>query len=342
MNWLVHARKEIESCEWIPPDIQALLYKSSVAVNTLYTPFDETELIDAIGATSFPVRQIAYAHEVPPYFTRKNQYASPLGMDLDAWRENSDITQPWLYGCIRHPNHAVSIVLFIRWQVLDLSDPTRPRIDPKGIYIRGVFDQYRRLVAGILSKNWVAPVLRMVWALPGYAQRSYQKWKFQEYGKEVEMLKENNENSARFVIAATRQTLEKYWLTEANLLLLGASGTLGKVVSLSFPQSMKLDVRESDRFPTHGRYLVLDMTGWGSLEYYAHRLTPEIIWLNESFPPPLWGPITGWVKPGKLLHIQWVDGNIIPSFPYGYGDIPPCCMGLDDQEAKNVKILEMN
>jgi hypothetical protein len=184
--------------------------------------------------------------------------------------------------------------------------------------------------------------LRIVWALPGVAQRHFEKWRLLGYEEEIKMMRENNRNSARFVIEATRQTLQRFWLTDSDLILLGSSGTLGTEVAKHFENAKKLDIGPKDQIWNSGRHLVLDMTWGGSLEYYSDRINRDTIWLNESFPPPLRTAISSSLWPRKILHIQGVEGQIVPSFPYGYGDIPPCCMWNDKQDASTVRTMEMN
>jgi hypothetical protein len=342
MDQLINARVEIERCPWLPPTIKELLYSQSVAVNTLFTWVDEGKLIDKIHHAGLPIAQVSYAHEVPPHFTRKWQYETPSTMDLNLGKDTVDITQPWLYGFIRHPNSTFTLVMFIRGQVIDLTSTGRPRIDPKWEYIRWTFDQYRRF-AQAFARLWEKkPILRIVWALPGVAQRHFEKWRLLGYEEEVQMMRENNRNSARFVIEATRQTLQRFWLTDSDLILLGSSGTLGKEVAAHFENAEKLDIGPKDQLRKPGRHLVLDMTWGGSLEYYSDRINRDTIWLNESFPPPLRTAISSSLWPRKILHIQGVEGQIVPSFPYGYGDIPPCCMWNDKQDASTVRTMEMN
>lgn len=342
MDQLINARAEIERCPWLPHTIKELLYSQSVAVNTLFTWVDEEKLIERIYHAGIPITQVSYAHEVSPYFTREWQYETPSAMDLNSGKDTVDITQPWLYGFIRHPNATFTLVMFIRGQVIDLTSTGRPRIDPKWEYIRWTFDQYRRF-AQAFARLWEKkPILRIVWALPGVAQRHYEKWRLLGYEAEVQMMRENNRNSARFVIEATRQTLQRFWLTDSDLILLGSSGTLGTEVAAHFEKAEKLDIWPKDQLRKSGIHLVLDMTWGGSFEYYSDRITQDTIWLNESFPPRRWKQWSVSKYPRVMLHIQWVDGNIVPSFPYGYGDIPPCCMWNDEQDASTVRIMEMN
>lgn len=342
MDQHINARVEIERCPWLPHTIQELLYSQSVAVNTLFTRVDEGKIIENIHNARLPIAQVSYAHEVPPHFTRKGQYVTPGAMDLNSGKDTVDITQPWLYGFIRHPNATFTLVMFIRGQVIDLTSTGRPRIDPKWEYIRWTFDQYRRF-AQAFARLWEKkPILRIVWALPGVAQRYFEKWRLLGYEAEVQMMRENNRNSARFVIEATRQTLQRFWLTDSDLILLGSSGTLGREVAKYFENAEKLDIGPKDQLRKPGRHLVLDMTWGGSLEYYRDSINHETIWLNESFPPPLRTVISSPMWPRKILHIQGVEGQIVPSFPYGYGDIPPCCMWNDEQDASTVRIMEMN
>jgi hypothetical protein len=341
MDHIISAREEIERCIWLPYSIKELLYSRSVAVNTLFTPVNEVEIIERIQESVIPIVQIAYAHEVPPHFTRERQYAPPVPKDLNRDKERVNITEPWLYGFIRHPNKTYTLVMFIRGQVIDLTDMSRPRLDPKWEYIRWVFDQYRRLTGNLSTPNGKKPKLRIVGALPGVAERYYKKWRFSGYEEEVKMMQENNENSARFVIEATRQTLERFGLTDSDLILLGSSGTLGKVVSKYFPNAQKFDFWPKNQMKNLSRHLVLDMTWGGSLEYYKDQISKETIWLNEAFPPPIGNNLSSGKRPRSILHIQGVEGHIVPSFPYWYGDIPPCCMGNDEQDASTVRIMEI-
>lgn len=101
------------------------------------------------------------------------------------------------------------------------------------------------------------------------------------------MMRENNDNSARFVIEATRQTLRRFGLMESEMVILGSAGTLGREVAKHFGMAMKLDMGPKNQLPQMKNHLVLDMTGGGSLEYYSDQVSDTTIWLNESFPPPL-------------------------------------------------------
>ena len=324
----------------LPQEIIQYLLKTSVAVNRLSTPFDEQEFINMMAEKeSREIVQIAYAYEAPG-FSRAWEYANPLWIDLDGgWDELWDPTVPGVYGVVEHPNNTVSLLMFVRQQVIRASNG-RTRIDDGNIHLNAIFSQYRRLVQGLIANGRPDPqMLAMVGILPGIAIK--RKRDLSEYTDIVDMQSDKNINTWRFIKSAVQWFLDTNSMTNEQLIILGSGGTLGGAVAGYFPWARLIDINNQDDLPQSGRHVIIDCTTWWSMGSYLPKLNPNVswTWINEAYPPPSIKPSLMAQKMGiQVFHIEWVAWKIIPAFPEWYGNNPPCCIWLLDQAASTVKV----
>lgn len=325
----------------LPQEIIQYLLKTSVAVNRLSTLFDEQEFINMMAEKeSREIVQIAYAYEAPG-FSRAWEYANPLWIDLDGgWDELWDPTVPGVYGVVEHPNNTVSLLMFVRQQVIRASNG-RTRIDDGNIHLNAIFSQYRRLVQWLIANGRPDPqMLAMVGILPGIAIK--RKRDLSKYTDIVNMQSDKNINSWRFIQSAVSWYLQKKNMAENQLIILGSGGTLGSAVAGYFPQAKLIDIQNQDDLPRQGQHIIIDCTTWGSMESYLPRLNNNAkwTWMNEAYPPPNTDLATQAQENGiEVYHIEWVAWKTIPSFPEWYGTTPPCCIWLLDQAASTVKVI---
>ncbi len=331
----IDARREIEESDWIHPKVKDFLIRHSVVVNRASTPFDEQEFIDLICQYQpEPIRQITIAYEAPPIFIRQ-RYTIPKGYDIYGWWEHIDPYTPWISGFTRQTDGSIGILLFMRRDIFAILQDQEYR------FIRWAFDQDRRLRKLLGERGNDLGPLAMVGILPWYILKRREK--FSDYPEYIHMCEEKNQNSARFVVEATRQILEEANIASENLVVLGSHGSLGKVVREYFPDSKGIDLGNIHDFPRSGRYLILDCTVGNTLEKYLKWwfLTEKIegIWLNEAYPPPHPNVIKKVPKTLEIRHILGVEWEVIPSLPWYYHNAIPCCMWLLDQDVKSVKVI---
>lgn len=334
----INAEREIRN-SGLHPNVVDYLIETSVAVNTLYTPFNEKEFIKKVSDHQPErIRQIWYAYEAP-WFSREWEYYSRSGLDLNEWRDSTVLTNPGVYGVSRHPDGSIGLLLFVRWQVIE-SINWRTRIDHWNRYLNGIFAQYRRLVHHIIQEWRPDPeLLAMVGILPGVAIKRRES--FPEYQDIIKMCEQKNLNSWRFINTAVWRILKKEGLSEENLIILGSGWTLGKAVAQFFQKATLIDTNNKDDMPRSGKWVIVDCTTGWSMEEYLPRLSnnAQWTWVNEAYPPPnktlTLKAIENWME---SFHINWVDGEIIPPYPDGYGSTPPCCIWLLDQDAETVVV----
>lgn len=342
MDGKIDARRSILE-SWLHPETIAYLLRTSVAANTLLTPFDERAFIEMITRYQpQPISQIGYAYEAP-WFSRSGSYYTPPWVDLSAWQNAVDQSIPWVYGVIRHPNNSLTLLMFVRGQVIETiasSKWSSTRVDPKNENLNAIFSQYRRLTQLLLTNNRPDPkMLAMVGILPGIAIKRTSK--LEGFPDIVEMQVEKNLNSWRFICAAVDRFLSSQHMKQEQVIILGSGGTLGQAVSKYYPQAVLIDIHNQDVLPIHGKYIIIDCTTGWSMGSYLPRLSKNVewTWINEAYPPPdKWIAQQAKNKGIDVYHITGVAWETIPPFPDGYGMTPPCCMGLVDQEADTVKI----
>ena len=337
---LIYAEQEIQS-SWLHPKVIEYLLQTSVAVNNLYQPFDEKEFVHVIAQhQSEPIRQIGFAYEAP-WFSRAWEYFTPSWLDLNNGSDSVDISSPGVYWISRHPDGSIGLLMFVRWKVIQLTWPDK-WVDRRNIYLNGIFQQYRRLVQHLTNNDRPDPqMLAMVGILPGVAIKRANK--FPEFADIIDMCRQKNHNSWRFIHAAIRRILQKQWIQEDQLVILGSWWTLWRAVATYFPQARLIDIDNKSHIPNNGKWIIVDCTTGGSLTEYIDALWKDgdWTWISESYPPPpkdlAIKAIQRWIW---SYHIKGVSWEIIPPFPLGYDSTPPCCIWLLDQDADSVVVMK--
>lgn len=163
---LIHARNEIEQSDWMNPKVKELLFRCSVAVNRLSTPFDVRELVDTLlKYQAEPIRQVSVAYSVDPWFTRDVQYYKPPGYELDWGIEDIDRYNPGLFGLSRHFDGSIGIILFMRDEIRAIM---KEELKGEQRYLRGAYDTFCE-IRSFLQEQWKNELgpLAIVWVLPG-------------------------------------------------------------------------------------------------------------------------------------------------------------------------------
>lgn len=354
MNQLIYPKKEILQCDWIPPELQLYMISNSVAVNRLSTPFDVHKLVILLTRFQFRVKQIVVAYEVPPGFTRSWQYFTEEWYSLSPWvADTNDIYSPWLYGLSRDHDGSIKIILFMRQDIFRILREKEKK------HIKWAYHQFQKIRSLLPEWEWKQlDPLALVGVLPGKILEWGTQWLWSEYQELVDMAERTNENSARFVVEATRRVLREYHFRESQLIILWSHWVLGKVVSKSFEGGAYThDLKDKNRRdPSEllkNSSVILDCTNWASLKEYFDCWYFQVwkcyVWIVESYPVPDRKTVDAithaWIDI-HVLHIRWVWignthrwGNMIP-FPV-YDRVMPCCTWSSDQDARDVIVDDL-
>lgn len=130
---------------------------------------------------------------------------------------------------------------------------------------------------------------------------------------------------------------------DVPLIVLGGQGFIGRrlVQRLEGREIYSVDLQDGDtaqQWPAHlqgKKAILINVTRAGSIDSYLRMFWPELVLLNEVYPPPtkdLLQPL--WSIGSPIFHVVGIVARAYPSFPRAYEGGIPCCAARKTEEMK--------
>ena len=201
-------------------------------------------------------------------------------------------------------------------------------------------ESFKKMIHNIIKKKDYAGIeyINYGGVIPSYVDKRGLP-NFQSAGKEL---------IASVVVESVYQMLEKENIDkkDAFCYILGGKGFIGTEVAKiieekgDFPY---LIVEKDDEYTlneniSHNKdyRVIVNISRKGVFETYSESMDDKCLLLNEVFPPPR---IKG-LPLKAAYHLKGIKAKVIPSMPYDYSNVMPCCsLVVDPKKESNFDVV---